>query len=142
MLFRSANAGTVTVDQGSVLLTGTRAGNYRLVWTAPNATITKAPLTITANDEMKLNITEIPAKPGEVIRIRLLAVGTALAASSLLVTRPGAEIASAVVLAGIALIATFVVVVAAALGAVAGFARDVTLHPGRGGGARARGRDH
>jgi mucin-19 len=44
-VFSSANAGTVTVDQGSVLLTGTRAGNYRLVWTAPNATITKAPLT-------------------------------------------------------------------------------------------------
>ena len=34
-------------------------------------------VTVTANDEMKLNITEIPAKPGEVLRIRLLAVGTA-----------------------------------------------------------------
>lgn len=39
---------------------------------APTRTVT-----ITANDEMKLNITEIAAKPGEVIRIRLLAVGTA-----------------------------------------------------------------
>ena len=34
-------------------------------------------VTITANDEMKLSLTEISAKPGEVLRIRLLAVGTA-----------------------------------------------------------------
>ena len=33
-------------------------------------------ITITANDEMKLNITEFTAKPGEVLRIRMLAVGT------------------------------------------------------------------
>ncbi len=52
-VFSSANAGSVTVQQGSVLLTGTRAGNYNLVWTAPAATITQAPLTITANDDAK-----------------------------------------------------------------------------------------
>ena len=34
-------------------------------------------VTITANDEMKLSINEITAKPGEVLRLRLLAVGTA-----------------------------------------------------------------
>ena len=39
---------------------------------APTRTVT-----ITANDEMKLNITEITAKPGEILRIRVLAVGTA-----------------------------------------------------------------
>jgi mucin-19 len=50
----SANAGTVSVEQGSVQLSGTRAGNYRLVWSNGAAnTITKAPLTITANDDAK-----------------------------------------------------------------------------------------
>lgn len=34
-------------------------------------------VTITANDDMKFSLTEIPAKPGEVLRVRLLAVGTA-----------------------------------------------------------------
>lgn len=39
---------------------------------APSRTIT-----VTANDDMKFNLTEIIAKPGETLRIRLLAVGTA-----------------------------------------------------------------
>lgn len=34
-------------------------------------------VTITANDDMKFNITEIAAKRGEVLRLRLLAVGSA-----------------------------------------------------------------
>ncbi len=34
-------------------------------------------ITISANDEMKYDTTEITAKPGETLRIRLLAVGTA-----------------------------------------------------------------
>jgi hypothetical protein len=52
-VFSSADAGSVTVDQGSVQLTGTRAANYRLVWVADSATITPAPLTITANDDAR-----------------------------------------------------------------------------------------
>jgi hypothetical protein len=52
-VFSDPNVGNVTVQQGSVLLTGTRAGNYNLVWTAPAATITKAPLTVTSNDDAK-----------------------------------------------------------------------------------------
>jgi azurin len=39
---------------------------------APSRTIT-----VTANDDMKFNLTEIMAKPGETLRIRLLATGTA-----------------------------------------------------------------
>ena len=50
-VFSTADAGTVTVDQGSVQLTGTRAANYRLVWVGASATITPAPLTVTANDD-------------------------------------------------------------------------------------------
>ena len=52
-VFSSAEAGNVTVDQGSVQLTGTRAANYRLVWVPANATITPAPLTVTANDDAR-----------------------------------------------------------------------------------------
>ena len=52
-VFSSADAGNVTVDQGSVQLTGTRAANYRLVWVASNATITPAPLTVTANNDAR-----------------------------------------------------------------------------------------
>jgi azurin len=40
----------------------------------------KAPartVVITANDDMKFNLTEITAKPGDVIKVRLLAIGTA-----------------------------------------------------------------
>jgi mucin-19 len=53
-VFSGANAGTVDVQQGSVQLAGSRAGNYRLVWSNGAAnTITQAPLTITANDDAK-----------------------------------------------------------------------------------------
>ncbi|MBP8273455.1 MAG: azurin, partial [Acidobacteria bacterium] len=34
-------------------------------------------ITVTANDDMKFNLTEIMAKPGETLRIRLLETGTA-----------------------------------------------------------------
>ena len=34
-------------------------------------------ITITANDEMKFSVTEITAKPGDVLRVRLLGIGTA-----------------------------------------------------------------
>lgn len=34
-------------------------------------------ITITASDDLKFSLTEIAAKPGEVLRVRLLAVGTA-----------------------------------------------------------------
>jgi azurin len=40
----------------------------------------KAPartVVITANDDMKFSVTEITAKPGDVIKVRLLAIGTA-----------------------------------------------------------------
>lgn len=39
---------------------------------APSRTVV-----ITAGDDMKFSVTEITAKPGEVLRVRLLAVGTA-----------------------------------------------------------------
>ncbi|MBV5299500.1 MAG: hypothetical protein JZU64_15580, partial [Rhodoferax sp.] len=52
-VFSSADAGTVLVDQGSVQLTGSRAANYRLVWAATSATITPAPLTVTANNDAR-----------------------------------------------------------------------------------------
>ncbi len=34
-------------------------------------------ITITASDEMKFSVTDIAARPGEVLRVRLLAIGTA-----------------------------------------------------------------
>ncbi len=34
-------------------------------------------ITVTADDQMKFNVAEIKAKPGETLKIRLLAVGTA-----------------------------------------------------------------
>ena len=52
-VFSSADAGTVSVDQGSVQLSGTRAANYRLVWVASSASITPAPLTVTANNDAR-----------------------------------------------------------------------------------------
>lgn len=52
-VFDSANAGNRVVQQGSVTLGGSRAGNYRLVWANGSGAITQAPLTITANDDAK-----------------------------------------------------------------------------------------
>jgi autotransporter-associated beta strand protein len=52
-VFDSANAGNRVVQQGSVTLGGSRAGNYRLVWSDGSGSISKAPLTVTANDDAK-----------------------------------------------------------------------------------------
>ncbi len=49
---------------------------------------------VTAGDDMKFSLTEIPAKPGERLKIRLAAVGTApksAMAHNLIVLRPGSN---------------------------------------------------
>lgn len=43
----------------------------------PSAQTASRTITITAGDEMKFSLTEIKAKPGETLKIRLLAVGVA-----------------------------------------------------------------
>ncbi len=52
-VFDSANAGSRTVQQGTVGIVGSDAGNYTLNWTNGSGTIDKAPLTITANADAK-----------------------------------------------------------------------------------------
>ena len=56
-VFSSANAGSVNVVQGSLTLSGTAATNYSISWVnGGTSTITKAVLTVTANDAAKLSV--------------------------------------------------------------------------------------
>ena len=48
--FDNANAGTRTITQGTLVVTGPSAGNYSLNWTNGAGVINKAPLDITANN--------------------------------------------------------------------------------------------
>ena len=52
-LFDATNAGSRTVIQGSLALTGAKADNYSLKWTDGSGTIDKAPLTVTVNNDAK-----------------------------------------------------------------------------------------
>jgi hypothetical protein len=52
-VFDSANAGNRTILQNNVALAGTDASNYNLTWTDGSGSISKAALTITANDDAK-----------------------------------------------------------------------------------------
>ena len=49
---------------------------------------------VTAGDDMKFSVTQITARPGEVLKIRLNAIGTApkaVMAHNLIVLRPGSS---------------------------------------------------
>lgn len=57
-VFASANAGTRTITQGSLALTGASAGNYTLSWTNGSGTISQAPLTVRANNDARFVVGE------------------------------------------------------------------------------------
>jgi hypothetical protein len=49
-VFSSKDAGALAIQQGTLLLAGTDAGNYTLAWTNGSGTINPAPLSVRAND--------------------------------------------------------------------------------------------
>jgi len=53
-IFSAAGAGSRNIEQGNLSLGGANAGNYVLSWTNGSGTISKAALTITANNASKL----------------------------------------------------------------------------------------
>ncbi len=52
-LFDGAEAGAHTIVKGDLSLTGTKAGNYRLVWTNGTGTITRVVLSVQVNNDTK-----------------------------------------------------------------------------------------
>ncbi len=52
-LFDGAEAGAHTIVKGDLSLTGTKAGNYRLVWTNGTGTITRVALSVQVNNDTK-----------------------------------------------------------------------------------------
>ncbi len=52
-LFDGAEAGAHTIVKGDLALTGTKAGNYRLVWTNGTGTITRVALSVQVNNDTK-----------------------------------------------------------------------------------------
>ena len=52
-VFDSANAGARSIKQGSIALGGAAAGNYTLNWTDGSGSISKASLTVRANNDAK-----------------------------------------------------------------------------------------
>ena len=59
-VFASADAGAQAIQQGTVALSGANAGNYSLAWTNGIGTISKAPLTVRANDDANF-VTQVVA---------------------------------------------------------------------------------